>query len=129
MDQVAFFMHLAGMEDPEPTATGSFTNPEFSEAFAALARMGRQTMVLALETGARVEEMDIADLNKALAQTRNPELMRLYTHLRAASGRHLTKFVDHLERHGKTFTPKYLSPTEISVILEWNRTAASRPGI
>ena len=121
MDAIEGLLERNGREAPPPLATGIFEDATFAEAFASLSRMGRQTPILALEVGARIEEMDIADLNRALCETENPEVQQVLGNLRAASGRHLTAYIQQLEARGKTYSPKYLTATEVSVILDWNR--------
>lgn len=72
---------------------GKFHNPTLQTLYDDLINRGSQNISEALLVGALVEEVDIADLQRMLNTTKNPDLINSYTKLMQASYRHLNAFV------------------------------------
>ncbi|PWI12708.1 rubrerythrin family protein [Streptomyces sp. Act143] len=79
----------------DPTAdrqTGEFTDPAVQATHDRLLKQGDDSLRAALKTGRTVETDDIAALTRALSGLTAPDTRQVYTHLLAASERHLTAF-------------------------------------
>jgi hypothetical protein len=100
---------------------GVFTNGEIQEQFAELAALAAGGEASAYKAGALVEEVDIEDLDAAIAATSQEDLRCVYSNLRAASVKHLQAFVKNLERLGETYEPQVLSQAEIEGLLASGR--------
>ena len=94
---------------------GKFENQDLQVLFDELVRTGNQSLVDALEIGAKIEELDIKDLDAAIANTGNGELTALYTRLKKASENHLRAFTKNLDKQGVDYKPVILSKKQ----LEW----------
>jgi hypothetical protein len=57
---------------------------------------GQTSLLEAFNVGVEIEEQDIADLEAAIADTKNTDLLRVYIDLSDASKRHLAAFESHL---------------------------------
>lgn len=55
----------------------SFSDPEFQKLFSTLVATGRRSPVDALQVGSKIEEMDIADLQKLIAGTSDPQVQKV----------------------------------------------------
>ncbi|AZP14790.1 DUF2202 domain-containing protein [Streptomyces aquilus] len=79
----------------DPTAgeqAGEFTDPAVQATYNRLLKQGEDSLTGALKAGRTVETDDIAVLTQALSGLTAPDTRHVYTHLLAASERHLTAF-------------------------------------
>jgi hypothetical protein len=74
------------------TLEGEFLFPETKTLYDQLLEAGKASPQAALAAGVQVEELDIRDLDAALALTEDPTLKNIYTRLRAGSVKHLAAF-------------------------------------
>jgi len=72
--------------------TGDFLFPETKALYEKLLTEGKEGSRSALNVGVQVEELDIRDLDNALAGTPEEPLRQIYETLRAGSERHLSAF-------------------------------------
>jgi len=114
---VLYIMKGFGLTDPSPVAANEFSNPLFTELYAQLTTKGSASLVEALKVGAFIEERDIADLQRHLAETKNPTVAKVYGNLLRASKFHLKAFTNVLKIQGATYTPTVLSLEEYNKIL------------
>lgn len=105
------------LEDPAFEETGKFNNPLFNDLFEQLTSQGKVSLTEALKVGAFIEEYDIADLKKLIAEAQNEDVIRVYTHLLNGSENHLRAFTGVLSRMGETYTPSVISEEEFQNIL------------
>ena len=105
------------LEDPAFEETGKFNNPLFNDLFEQLTSQGEVSLTEALKVGAFIEEYDIADLKKLIAEAQNEDVVRVYTHLLNGSENHLRAFTGVLSRMGETYTPSVISEEEYQNIL------------
>lgn len=96
---------------------GVFTHAAFQAMYRELVGQGRVSLEAALRAGARIEETDIADLEKAIAETTNAELKQTYSYLLAGSENHLRAFVRNLKRAGFGYQPVVLDQQRFSKII------------
>ena len=106
------------LQDPVTNnATGAFTNPHIKELYVQLVKEGDKSLVDALKMGARIEELDIYDLDVFLKQTNNEDIKLVYENLKKGSENHLRAFMSQLEKQGATYKPIYISQEQFDSIL------------
>jgi hypothetical protein len=106
-----------GLADPTPVETREFNNPLFTEMYAQLTAKGTVSLVEALKVGALIEETDIADLQRHIAQTENATIARVYGNLLRGSKFHLKAFTSILKIMGESYSPTVLTDEEYQQIL------------
>jgi len=106
-----------GLKDPVKNEIGKFTNPHLQELYNQLVAKGEKSLINALEVGATIEDLDIKDLEKAIAETDNEDLKVAYANLMKGSRNHLRAFTRLLKRFGYNYTPKYISKEEFERIV------------
>jgi hypothetical protein len=115
---------IAGPQLP----VGSFSNPQFQSLYKSLVASGSTSPFAAATVGAKIEEMDIKDLQTMLSQNLPQDISRVLEHLQKASGNHLRAFTMELNRLGATYTPEFLSPQEYNGIISSNNDRG-QPGM
>lgn len=110
-DTVKFLLDKYEIPDPADVGLlGQFSDQDLQALYDQLVEMGSASLADALTVGTAVEEIDILDLEKYLAQTESVDLIQVYENLLAGSKNHLRSFVSSLERQtGEIFQPQYLS--------------------
>jgi hypothetical protein len=107
------------LDDPiGDNAVGVFTGAGFEDLYKDFVNLGSTSEVAALEAGARIEEMDIRDLQDQLARTDNTDIQIVYQNLLKGSRNHLRAFVSQLDARDTFFEPQYLSTIEYAEIIE-----------
>ncbi len=104
------------LEDPALSEDGAFSNPDIQELYYTLVDMGTD-VISALQTGAYIEEYDIADLKKLLETTTNSDIQKVYTNLLEGSKSHLKAFTRVLASRKVTYEPQILSVEEYDAII------------
>ncbi len=118
-----------GVKDPASSSAGVFTNPDLQKLYTDLSARGSQSVAEALRVGAAIEEIDILDLQKRLAQTSNPEIQQVYNNLLNGSYNHLRAFTNQLNAQtGVTYQPQYLTPEAYQAILSATRGSGQGGG-
>jgi hypothetical protein len=119
MEAVLSLLNQYGLEDPAATTDiGVFTNPTLQELYDQLVAEGSQSLADALRVGAAIEEIDILDLEKYVAQTQREDIAFVYNNLMKGSRNHLGAFVQNLERRsGETYQPQFLDQDAYAVII------------
>lgn len=126
MDQVKFLMDSYGLSDPVQEPVGVFTNSDIQNLYDSLVKRGKTSQIEALRVGALVEEVDIKDLQQALAETNNPALETVYTNLMNGSYNHLKAFVRNIESLGEMYKAQHLLEYEVDYILNYSVTNNSK---
>ena len=122
MDSLAVLIERYGLSDPVGIDTaGVFVNQELQELYKDLVEQGGRSLLAAAEVGAAVEELDIADLDKALAESDNDDMRIVYQNLQKGSRNHLRSFTMQIERQGGDYSPVYLSEAEARAIVDRER--------
>ena len=98
-------------------APGVFSDPAMQALFDQLLDLGSQSLIAALGVGATIEDVDIFDLDEALANADNMDLLTVYQNLQKGSRNHMRAFVSVLERNGESYTPQYLTQAEYEEIV------------
>lgn len=120
MDRVKELITKYKLTDPVENNNdkrGIFSNPAFSNYYKDLAASGSKSLTDALKAGAKIEELDIADLEKRISETENEEIISTYKYLKMASGNHLRAFIRNLKRQGIDYKPEILSQKAYDAII------------
>jgi hypothetical protein len=97
MEAVKRLLDKYSVPDPLTTdSVGVFPDPQFQLLYNQLIQQGNQSLNEALLVGKAIEELDIADLEYQLSFVDNPDIIRVYQNLKAASENHLTAFLKYL---------------------------------
>lgn len=100
LEAIEALIQRFGLSDATPVEPGRFTYPDLQALYDRLVLEGAASLTAALQAGVQIEEADIADLEEALAQVREPVVQRVFTQLLKASGHHLAAFNAALARGG-----------------------------
>lgn len=114
---VARLIDTYALTDPVgENPAGKFSDPEFAKLYDELIEAGSVSLAKAYQVGALIEEMDIDDIRKVLADVRRPDVQVAYRNLERASRNHLRAFAARLDTLGETYATKHLSQTEFDSI-------------
>ncbi len=100
MDAVKGLLDKYGLPDPASPKVGVFNEPVFRDLYPVLIARGNQSLSAALQVGVDIENIDIADLNRWLAQTNHSDIQQVYDNLRNGSYMHLNAFTNWLSGGG-----------------------------
>jgi len=93
MDAVKRLLDKYNVPDPLTTdSVGVFPDPQFQQLYNQFIQQGNQSLQEALLVGKSIEELDIDDLTFQLTIVDNPDIIRVYQNLKAASEKHLAAF-------------------------------------
>lgn len=106
-----------GLKDPTVPQAGKFANAQLQKYYDKFISQG-VTLVETLKVGAFIEEYDIADLKKLINETKNPDIIRVYTNLLRGSENHLKAFVGNLSFRGVKYEPQIITKAELDSILK-----------
>jgi hypothetical protein len=94
MDAIKRLLDKYNVLDPITTdSVGIFPDPQFQQLYDQLVQQGSQSLQDALLAGKSIEELDIADLEYQLSFVDNPDIIRVYENLKAASENHMAAFI------------------------------------
>ena len=123
---LALITHF-GLTDPVLTEPGKFTSTAIQGLYDQLIAMDTSANT-ALSTGAFIEEYDIADLKKLIAETTNTDIITVYSNMLKGSENHLRAFVRTLKIRGVVYTPQILSSTDFNAIIAATNTKRGGQG-
>ena len=90
-------------------AAGVFQNTILQKLYNDLIAEGKQSKAAAFAVGAKIEDVDIADLLKAMPDMDNAEVRAVFGELTRGSRNHLRAFVTNLEAINMTYIPAFIS--------------------
>lgn len=105
---------------PDPTAAlaaGVYQNATLQTLYTTLVATGSVSLVDGLQVGAAIEEIDIIDLQTALAEVDNQDINLVYQLLLKGSRNHLRAFVSALSGQGVTYAPQYMALADYQAIV------------
>lgn len=117
MDQVKCFLDAYGLPDSARAEAGLFNNSTLQGLYDSLAARGQVSLSEALRVGGMIEELDIRDLEAAIAAAGIAEVKILYENLKSGSENHLRAFVSNLAALGEGYTAQVLSAETVASIL------------
>lgn len=110
-------LEIYGIEDPTIETVGEFSNVELQNLYNSLMQTGEASLIDALQVGATIEEVDIIDLEEAMANCTEDTVLVVYQRLANASGNHLRAFVRQLSYQGIDYAPQFLSEEKFAEII------------
>ena len=118
MDAMGILLERYNLDDPiKSDAIGVFTNPEMQNLYDTLVAQGSESFNAALNVGATIEDLDIYDLERLIADTDNDDLKIVYQNLLKGSRNHMRAFDMQLSRNGVDYQAQYMSDESLSLIL------------
>ena len=121
MDAVGDLLKTYGIPDPvakTKDARGVFESPKLQDLYKQLVAQGSASEIDALKVGATIEDLDIKDLNEAIARTTHSDIRQVYENLKRGSENHMRAFMSNLRARGADYTPQYISEAEFQQILQ-----------
>lgn len=126
MDAMKSLLDRYDIDDPvKSDEVGSFTSPLMQELYDELVGAGDVSYIEALKVGAKIEELDIADLLGLIDATDNDDIRIVYQNLLKGSRNHLRSFDMQIQKFGGSYTPEHLSPEEYDRIASSDRETGS----
>jgi hypothetical protein len=118
MDEVMLLIDKYRLTDPVgDNEVGVFENADLQQLYDDLVAQGSVSEIEALKVGAAIEEIDILDLEKHLAQTSNADIEQVYGDLLTGSMKHLSSFTSVLAKRGVTYEPAFITTDVYEEIL------------
>jgi hypothetical protein len=118
MEAMLIIIKKYQLVDPMDThPRGVFTDPVLQSLYNALVGQGHVSLLAAYQVGAKIEELDIYDLNKSIALTNNQDVKLVYDFLNKGSRNHLRSFYKNLVNVGGAYSPVYISTSEFNAIV------------
>jgi hypothetical protein len=121
-------VHTTQVEDmldkyrlPDPVVddtTGVFVDQKLVDLYYDLIVDGSQSSLKALYVGAAIEEIDMIDLQLAIDETDNADILVLYENLMSGSKNHLRAYVGQIENLGIVYKAQYLPQDEVDSIVD-----------
>jgi len=129
-DAIMLLLDRFGLEDPVgDNGPGEFSNEDLQTLYNDLIDSGSQSITDALLVGLAIEEIDILDLEEALAGTELPAILKVYGNLLSGSHNHLRAFVSVYESQtGEIYVPRWLSQDAYDEILSADSGQGRRGG-
>ncbi len=122
LDSLKDMMARYGIKDTvSGLSAGSYESEAMRDLYARLTARGAASLGAALEVGATIEDLDISDLQAAIAETDDDDLKITYQNLMKGSRNHLRSFVGQIDRQGVDYDPQYISREYFERILSLNR--------
>jgi hypothetical protein len=97
---------------------GQFSRGEFQELYASLTNAGGASIDEALRVGATIEDLDISDLLKAIAESDSQDILTVFQNLAKGSRNHLRTFVSHLQSLQIIYVPQHISQELFDLIID-----------
>jgi len=118
MDAIKTLLDKYSITDPVGNnADGVFTNTDIQKLYNDLVAKGTMSELDAIIVGLTIEDVDIYDLQKAMEQIQNADILKTYGNLVKASKNHMREFYTQLQAKGGTYTPQYITQQEYNDIV------------
>lgn len=96
---------------------GKFEDQNLQLLYTSLVSQGNVSLLSAYQVGAKIEELDIFDLNKSIAVTNNQDVRLVYDFLNKGSRNHLRSFYKNLKNVGGSYSPIFITQAEFDAIV------------
>ncbi len=118
MDMVKVLLDKYNLNDPIVNdIRGEFTDETLQNLYNDLIAQGNKSPLDALKVGATIEDVDIYDLENAMAETENADIINIYTKLRNASENHMRAFYKQIQANGSDYEAQYITDDRLEEIL------------
>ena len=121
MDRMKTLITSYRLNDPVDKSSdkqGVFVNSVLQNYYKELTTAGSTSLTEALKAGAKIEELDIADLEERVKLTTRPDIISTYNYLKMASENHLRAFVRRLKMQGVNYEPVILNKPSFDKIVD-----------
>ncbi len=109
-DTIKMLLNRYAIQDPSTdTTVGVFTSVTMQKLYTDLVAKGSVSKSDALIVGATIEDLDIHDLDTALAETSKQDIILAYKNLQKGSRNHMRAFVKNIQVTGGSYRPQYIS--------------------
>ncbi|SHE82981.1 hypothetical protein SAMN02745164_01222 [Marinitoga hydrogenitolerans DSM 16785] len=123
MDSVKALIDKYDLEDPVKDDTiGIFSDKEMQKLYYDLVTLGTKSEVDALKVGATIEDLDIFDLDLALKEVDNKDIILVYDALIKGSENHMRAFINTLKQYNAYYEPQFISIDRFDQILNDTNT-------
>lgn len=132
MNRVKTLLTTYGIDDPvarNNDKPGVFENAFLQQSYNELIAQGSKSLTDALRAGAKIEELDIADLEKRISISTKDDVLSTFRYLKEASGNHLRAFVRRLEMQGVSYEPVMLDKSAFDKIIAAKGKQGGRKGM
>lgn len=130
MDRVGDLLAKYEIADPiTDDSIGRFGNPQLQTLYDDLVTKGQTSVTAALQVGATIEDLDLFDLQQALAEVvDNADITQVYANLAKGSRNHMRAFSAQLAAHDATYEAQHISAEEYAAIVasDWERGPAGQ---
>jgi hypothetical protein len=110
MEAIKLLLDKYGIVDPVgEDIPGQFSRSDFQALYAELTASGDSSLGEALRVGAKIEDLDISDLMKAIAESDSQDILTVFQNLAKGSRNHLRTFVSHLQSLQIIYVPQFIS--------------------
>ena len=99
---------------------GLFNDKKVQKLYNKLVRIGSISRIDALKVGATIEDLDIYDLEKYMAEADNQDILFIFKNLTKGSRNHMRAFMRNIQRFGGDYNSKYISQLEFNKIINSN---------
>lgn len=118
MEAMLIIIKKYQLVDPMDTnPRGKFEDQNLQLLYTSLVSQGNVSLLSAYQVGAKIEELDIFDLNKSIAVTNNQDVRLVYDFLNKGSRNHLRSFYKNLKNVGGTYSPIFITQAEFDAIV------------
>lgn len=120
MDRMKTLIVNNNLKDPVEKTNdvhGVFINTTMQKYYDELVELGSRSLTDALKAGAKIEELDIADLDERIKQTKAKDALIAFKFLRMGSENHLRAFVRRLKMQDAIYEPVILSKKTFDLII------------
>ena len=132
LESMGELLERYGLADPvAEDERGRFASSELQELYDELVAQGGRSEVDALLVGATIEDLDIHDLEKALAGgVDNQDIVMVYRNLAKGSRNHMRAFTTQLTARGAAYEAQYITQADLETIVgsDWERGPADGQG-
>ncbi len=117
-EAVEILLSKYNLDDPiKDDSVGVFTSDSLQKLYNELVAKGNISLQEALKVGATIEDLDIYDLERFIANTKNPDVIEVYEKINNGSMNHMRAFTQRLGQYGLSYQPQYISNTRFTEIL------------
>ncbi|MBN1696724.1 MAG: DUF2202 domain-containing protein [Spirochaetales bacterium] len=106
---------ITGVTDQ--SVTGIFDDPGLAALYDNLTAAGSKDIVGALKVGAKIEDLDIFDLEQLRTATDNRDIKIVYANLQKGSRNHMRSFYSQIQRYNGTYEAAYISDDYLNKII------------
>ena len=117
MDAMLRLINAYGLEDPASADIGVFFNTELQALYDMLTVRGMQSNIEALMVGAFIEEVDMRDIQQAIDEAQQADIISTYESLLCGSRNHLRSFVGRIDQMGVIYQAQELPQEEVDAIV------------